>query len=160
MEADGENFHSHRCENFTSRIHYKVLPVLNQASCHEDGCRNGGIAPSFLISALDGVCGRLHAPVALALGQTVPGTHCMGGWVGSRTGLDDMKWKIFCTCWELNLDSSVVELIARRYTSSYPGCTINCNTRFFFLRDMGNVLFEVGRKLKTKNRDNITSVRK
>jgi len=39
-----------------------------------------------LISALDGVGGRLNAPVALSPAKR-PGTHCIGGWVGpSRAG--------------------------------------------------------------------------
>ena len=35
-----------------------------------------------LTSALEGVGGQLHAP-----GKR-PGTHCIGGWVGPRAGLD------------------------------------------------------------------------
>jgi hypothetical protein len=34
-----------------------------------------------------GVCGQHHAPAALRPGKR-PGTHCIGGWVGLRTGLD------------------------------------------------------------------------
>ena len=34
-----------------------------------------------------GVGGQRHAPTALPLGKR-PGTHCIGGWVGTRAGLD------------------------------------------------------------------------
>ena len=37
--------------------------------------------------ALDGVGGQIHAPAALPPGRR-PGTHCIGGWVGPRAGLD------------------------------------------------------------------------
>ena len=40
-----------------------------------------------LTSALDGVSGQRHAPAALPPGKR-PGTHCIGGWVGPRSGLD------------------------------------------------------------------------
>jgi hypothetical protein len=33
------------------------------------------------------VRGQLHSPVALPPGKR-PGTHCVGGWVGPRAGLD------------------------------------------------------------------------
>ena len=39
-----------------------------------------------LFSALDGVGGKRHAPVALP--QERPGSHCIGGWVVPRAGLD------------------------------------------------------------------------
>jgi hypothetical protein len=35
--------------------------------------------------------GQLHAPAALPPGERAPGTHWIGGWVGPRTGLDDME---------------------------------------------------------------------
>jgi hypothetical protein len=42
-----------------------------------------------LTSALDGgLGGQLHAPTALPPAKT-PSTHCIGGWVGPRAGLDD-----------------------------------------------------------------------
>ena len=37
-------------------------------------------------SVLDGVDGQRHAPAALPPGR--PGNHCIGDWVGPRTGLD------------------------------------------------------------------------
>ena len=40
-----------------------------------------------LTSALDGVGGQRHAPAALPRVKT-PGTHCTGGWVRPRAGLD------------------------------------------------------------------------
>jgi hypothetical protein len=42
---------------------------------------------SFLTSALDG-SGKRHAPAALCPEERTPGTHCTGGWVGLRAGLD------------------------------------------------------------------------
>jgi hypothetical protein len=35
-----------------------------------------------------GVSGQRHAPFTLYPGVTTPGTHCTGGWVGPRAGLD------------------------------------------------------------------------
>jgi hypothetical protein len=43
---------------------------------------------SFLTSALGGVSGQRHAPAALCPGERAPVTHCTGGWVGLRAGLD------------------------------------------------------------------------
>jgi hypothetical protein len=42
-----------------------------------------------LTSTLDGVGGHRHAPADLPLGKR-PGTHCTGGWVGSRASLEDL----------------------------------------------------------------------
>jgi hypothetical protein len=35
-----------------------------------------------------GVSGQRHAPAALYPGERTPGTHCTGGWMGPRAGLD------------------------------------------------------------------------
>jgi hypothetical protein len=35
-----------------------------------------------------GVSDQRHAPAALCPGERNPGTHCTGGWVGPRAGLD------------------------------------------------------------------------
>ena len=42
----------------------------------------------YLISALDGVGGQRHVPVALPPGKRC-GTHFIAGWVGPRAGLDE-----------------------------------------------------------------------
>jgi hypothetical protein len=44
-----------------------------------------------------GVSGQRHALAALCDGERTPGTHCTGGWVGLRAGLDtEIKGKILC----------------------------------------------------------------
>jgi hypothetical protein len=44
-------------------------------------------------------------------------THCTGGWVGPRPGLDiEAKEKSFRLCRGLNLDHSVFQPVARHYT--------------------------------------------
>jgi hypothetical protein len=64
-----------------------------------------------LTSALDGVGGKRHAPAALPPGQR-PGTHCTGGWVGPRAGLD--------CCGKMSpppgFDPRTVQPVASRYT--------------------------------------------
>jgi hypothetical protein len=47
---------------------------------------NGGIAPPFLTSALDGCEWSASGP-----GEIAPGTHWIGGWVGPRVGLDAVE---------------------------------------------------------------------
>jgi hypothetical protein len=46
-----------------------------------------------------GVSGQHHAPAVLYPGEGTPGTHCTGGWVGPRAGLDaEARGKILCLC--------------------------------------------------------------
>jgi hypothetical protein len=52
---------------------------------------SGGIAPPFLTSALDGGEWSASRPCHFTPGERAPGTHCIGGWVGPRTGLDDVE---------------------------------------------------------------------
>ena len=42
---------------------------------------------TFMTTALEGVRGQRHAPAAL-YHREIHGTHCTGGWVGPRAGLD------------------------------------------------------------------------
>jgi hypothetical protein len=42
------------------------LCLINYSLCHEDIWGGGGIAPTFLTSALDGGEDQLHAPAALS----------------------------------------------------------------------------------------------
>jgi hypothetical protein len=73
-----------------------------------------GYSSSFFTSALDGVSGQHHAPAALYPRGKDPGTHCIGGWVGSRA------------VWTLDLEEKssgpvgdrtpIVQPIVRHYT--------------------------------------------
>jgi hypothetical protein len=52
------------------------------------------------------VSDQIHAPTALSPGERAPDTHCIGGWVGSITGLNAVDKRV-----NLALPGSV----ARRY---------------------------------------------
>jgi hypothetical protein len=41
--------------------------------------------------------GQFHAPVAFTPGERAPGTHCIGGCVGPRAGLDNVEKRKFFT---------------------------------------------------------------
>jgi hypothetical protein len=72
---------------------------------------------SFSTLALDGVSGQRHAPAALYPRERTSGTHCTGGWVGPRTGLDtEARGKILHLCRGSNLGSPVDQPVARHYT--------------------------------------------
>jgi hypothetical protein len=46
-----------------------------------------------------GVSGQRHAPTALYPRVITPSTHCTGGWVGPRAGVDtEARGKILCFC--------------------------------------------------------------
>jgi hypothetical protein len=60
---------------------------------------------SFLIPTLDGVSGQRHTPAAIYPREMTPETHCTGGWVGPRAGLDtEARGKILWLCWVSNSD--------------------------------------------------------
>jgi hypothetical protein len=71
------------------------------------------------------VSGQCHASTALyPLGKDPPSTHCAGGWVGPRAGLDtQVRGKIFGFCWGSNLDRPVVQPVAGHYTDWAPRLT-------------------------------------
>jgi hypothetical protein len=55
-----------------------------------------------------GVSGQRRAPAALYPRGKDPNTHCIGGWVGLRAGLDaEARRKILCLCWGSNPDRPV-----------------------------------------------------
>jgi hypothetical protein len=68
----------------------------------------------FLTSALVG--GEWSAlPLGrLIPGERVPGTHCIGGWMGPRTGLGDLERRKFLPLPELELRLSAVQTLASR----------------------------------------------
>jgi hypothetical protein len=52
---------------------------------------SGGITPQFLTSALDEGEWLVSRPGRFTPGETAPGTHWIGGWVGPRAGLDRVE---------------------------------------------------------------------
>jgi hypothetical protein len=59
------------------------------------------------------VSGQFHAPAALPPGESAPGTHWIGGWVGPRADVDAVeKRKIFPT----GIRSPASQPVASPYT--------------------------------------------
>jgi hypothetical protein len=52
---------------------------------------SGGAAPTFMTSALDGGEWSASRHGRFTPGKRAPDTHCIGGWVGPRAGLDAVK---------------------------------------------------------------------
>jgi hypothetical protein len=79
--------------------------------------RRGDIAPTHSRPRHKmGVSGQCHAPAALYPQGKDPGTHCTGGWVGPRAGLDtEARGKILCR--GSNPDRPVVQPVIRHYTA-------------------------------------------
>jgi hypothetical protein len=75
---------------------------------------------TFLTSALEGGEWSASRPGrALPLGKEPPVTHCTGGWVGPRAGLDaEVRGKILCLCRGLNSIHPVRS--QKLYWLSYP----------------------------------------
>jgi hypothetical protein len=73
---------------------------------------------SLLTSALDGgEWSASRSSRSLPRGKDPPGTHCTGGWVGPRAGLDtEVRGKVLCLCRGSNLDRPVVQSVIRHYT--------------------------------------------
>jgi len=66
-----------------------------------------------LTSALDGVGDERHAPAAIPPGKW-SGTHCIGGWVSPKAGLDG--WGKSRPPPPPGFDSPTVQPVASRYT--------------------------------------------
>jgi hypothetical protein len=74
---------------------------------------------SFSTSALDGgECSASRPGRDFTPGERARGTHCTGGWVGPRAGLDtEDRGKILCPCRGSNPDRPVVQPVVRHYTA-------------------------------------------
>jgi hypothetical protein len=57
---------------------------------------SGCIDPHFLTLAIAAEWSAPR-PYHFTPGERAPGTYCMGGWVGPRDGLDDIKKRKFLT---------------------------------------------------------------
>jgi hypothetical protein len=63
------------------------------------------------------VSGQFHAPAALLPKEGAPGTHWIGGWVGSRAVLDAVvKRKIRSPRRESTPSTRIIQPVAQRYT--------------------------------------------
>jgi hypothetical protein len=73
---------------------------------------------SFWTSALDGGEWSASRPGrAFTPGESTPGTHSTGGWVGLRAGLDtEVRGKILCPRRGSNPDRPVFQPVVRHYT--------------------------------------------
>jgi hypothetical protein len=66
----------------------KVVPVLNWVPRQEGILGEWRYSSKCSLTSAYEVNGQLHAPVALLPGKKILATHCIGGWVGPRAGLD------------------------------------------------------------------------
>jgi hypothetical protein len=95
---------------FTSLYSIKVkVKVTTEEATKAQRCSS----TLSLTSALDGVGGQRHAPAALPLGKR-PGTHCVGGWVGPKVGVDGCGKSRPPT----GIRSRTVQAVASCYTDS------------------------------------------
>ena len=80
------NVNSNIAKDIITTVKVKVKSTLEQTTMAQRGSRC--IALLFLQPRRKmGVGGQRHAPTALPPGKR-PHTHCIGGWVGPRAGLD------------------------------------------------------------------------
>jgi hypothetical protein len=93
---------------------------------------------SFITWALDGFKWSASRPGrALPPGEMTPGTHCTGGWVGPRAGLDtEATGKILCPCRESNLYRLVVLSVTRHYTDWTTPASIKYEVPSSFLNSV------------------------
>jgi hypothetical protein len=70
----------------------------------------------FLISAVVGGKWSVSRPGRFTPGDKFPDAHRKRGWVGPKTGLDDVGKRKFLTLPGLELRSLVVQPVANRYT--------------------------------------------
>ena len=70
-----------------------LLEIKVKCSRYKPGCGEEWVEVklySSMTTALEGMSGQQYAPTVLNPWER-PGTHCTGGWVGPRAGLDGRK---------------------------------------------------------------------
>ena len=83
-----------------------------------------------------GVGGQSNAPAALPPGRR-PGTHCIGGWVGPRAGLDGCGKSLP----PLGLDPRTVQPVASRYTDWATRPTLRPNSDHMYNQQCTDMSF-------------------
>jgi hypothetical protein len=80
---------------------------------------SGGIAPTFLTSALDGGEWSASNSYRFASGERALSTHSIGGWVGPRTGLGGMEKRKIWQFRKSNLNRQARSLSLYRLSYNY-----------------------------------------
>jgi hypothetical protein len=88
----------------------------------------------FLTLALVGGEGSASRPCRFTPGKRAPGTRRIGGWVGSRTGLDDMEKRIFLSL--RGLEIRPLGRLARSQSLSRLSKNYNSITCYTFFGDL------------------------
>jgi hypothetical protein len=113
---------SNRAEHVSYSFHSQLYASVKSSPA----TRHGGAwgerkysSYSFTTSALDGGEWSASRPGrAITPGERTPRTHCTGGWVGPRAGLDtEDTGKILCPRRGSNPDSPDVQPVVRHYTA-------------------------------------------
>jgi hypothetical protein len=99
-------------------VKVKLSLCLNWAARHEGVLGEWMYSSTHsLTSALDGGEWSASRPGRFTLREKAPGTHCIGGWVGPRTGLKAVvKRKIPSPRRESNPRTPIVQPVAQQYT--------------------------------------------
>jgi hypothetical protein len=87
----------------------------------------------FLTSALAGSEWSASRPGRFTPGKTTPGTYWISGWVGPRSNLDTLEKRKFLTLPGLELNCSVVQSVASRYTDVSIPAGWPCKLLFLWL---------------------------
>jgi hypothetical protein len=101
------------------------MRLTNKALRHEGVWESGCIHPPFLDLGTRWRLGSASGP-----GRFTPGTHWIGGWVGPRAGLEDVKTIKFVTTPGLELRS------LGRPARSQSLCRLSYDTYVFLLRQI------------------------
>jgi hypothetical protein len=105
---------------YDKKVKVKLSLCFNWASCHEGVLGEWMYSSTHsLTSALNGGEWSASRPSCFTPRERAPGTHWIGGWVGTRTVLDVVvKRKIPSPHRESNPRTPIIQPIAQRYTDS------------------------------------------
>jgi hypothetical protein len=88
----------------------------------------------FLTSALAGGEWSASCPCRFIPGERAPGTHCIGGWLDPRAGLDDVEKRKFLTLPGLELRPLGCPPRSQSlYRLRYPGSCIHTNANNYYM---------------------------
>jgi hypothetical protein len=114
----------------SKKVKVKSLCLTNQALCQEGVWESGCIDPCFLELGTSWRWVVSFTPQPLYPRERATGTHWIGGWVGPRTGLDDMEKRKFLILlglelWPLGRPACNQSLYQLLYSGSFKGINLN-----------------------------------